>query len=101
MKRRLLTIRHHAHELMRWILSSTRPRAAISVIIVAAAICGAARPVLAEEGIALAIVYDTSGSMMDSVPTGGGNYAPKYVVANKALGRIIDQISHFATNTAS
>ena len=41
MKRRLLTIRHHAHELMRWILSSTRPRAAISVIVVAAAICGA------------------------------------------------------------
>jgi hypothetical protein len=100
MKRRLLTIRHHAHELMKRVLSTTRRRAAISLLLVAGVVCGA-RPALAEEGIALAIVYDTSGSMKDSVPTGGGKYGPKYVVANKALNRIIDQISHFATNAPS
>src|SRR3954467_12685511 len=101
MKRRLLTIRHHAEELMSRFLSTMRRRAAISLAIVAGAVCGAARPAVAAEGLALASVYDTAGSMKDSVPTGGGKYAPKYVVANKAWNRIIDQISHFATNAPS
>ena len=51
---------------------------------------------LGEEGIALAIVYDTSGSMAEGVPAGGGKSAPKYVIANKALSAITDRISQFA-----
>ncbi|MDB6123382.1 MAG: hypothetical protein JWQ71_2375 [Pedosphaera sp.] len=52
----------------------------------------------AEDGIALAIVYDTSGSMKESVPAGSGKYAPKYLIANKALSAIVDRINQFATN---
>ncbi|GEM_PF-590074 len=52
-----------------------------------------------EEGIALAIVYDTSGSMRESVPAGEGKMLPKYVIANKALGAIVDRISQYASNS--
>ncbi|HUR44478.1 MAG TPA: vWA domain-containing protein [Candidatus Saccharimonadales bacterium] len=55
----------------------------------------------AEEGIALALVYDTSGSMKDNVPTADGKYAPKYVIANRTLHSIINRISLFATNANS
>jgi hypothetical protein len=51
-----------------------------------------------EEGIALAIVYDTSGSMKEKVPAGPGKTAPKYVIANQALNAIVDRISQYATN---
>ncbi|MDB6109397.1 MAG: hypothetical protein JWR69_1147 [Pedosphaera sp.] len=54
-----------------------------------------------EEGIALAIVYDTSGSMKESVPAGPGKTAPKYVIANQALNAIVDRVSQYATNTHS
>src|SRR4051812_13396948 len=59
----------------------------------------AAPPV--EEGVALAIVYDTSGSMQDNVPGPGGKYAPKYLIANKALTEIIRKVSAYQTNTPS
>jgi hypothetical protein len=52
-----------------------------------------------EEGIALAIIYDTSGSMRDNVPAGGGTRLPKYVIANKALNAIVDRISQYASNS--
>ena len=52
----------------------------------------------APEGIALAIVYDTSGSMSETVPAGDGKRLPKYVIANKALNSIVDRISQYATN---
>jgi hypothetical protein len=51
-----------------------------------------------DEGIALAIVYDTSGSMRERVPVGPGKTAPKYVIANNALNAIVDRISRYATN---
>lgn len=54
----------------------------------------------AEEGIALAIVYDTSGSMKDSVQDKAGHSSPKYVIANHALIAITKHIQAFATNTA-
>jgi hypothetical protein len=101
MKRWLLTIRHHRREQMRRVISRAGLRAALPFLIATGAAIAAAPPALAEEGIAIGIVYDTSGSMKDSVAAGGGKYAPKYVVANKALGRIIDQISRFATNAPS
>jgi hypothetical protein len=101
MKRGLLTIRDHGNELMKWATPIRYRRAAIFLTLGIVLITAVARPAAAEEGIALAIVYDTSGSMKDSVPAQGGKYAPKYVIANKALGKIIDQISHFATNGPS
>jgi len=51
-----------------------------------------------EDGVALAIVYDTSGSMGDKVRDAGGNPAPKYVIANRALEAIAKQVQGFATN---
>ncbi len=53
-----------------------------------------------EDGVALAIIYDTSGSMRDPVPDTNGRPAPKYVIANRALTAIAKHIETFATNTA-
>jgi hypothetical protein len=52
-----------------------------------------------EAGIALAIVYDTSGSMMEQVLDGSGKRAPKYRIANRALSAIIDRLQVVATGT--
>src|SRR5260370_29766465 len=54
----------------------------------------------AEEGVAVAIIYDTSGSMKDPVRDQLGKPAPKYVIANRALIAIAKQIQSFATNSA-
>ena len=54
-----------------------------------------------EDGVALAIVYDTSGSMKDSVRDHSGQLSPKYVIANRALLAITRQIQAFATNSAT
>jgi hypothetical protein len=62
---------------------------------------GAARLAAAEEGVALAIVYDTSGSMNESVPDASGRKAPKYVIANRALTAVAQQLETFATNSAT
>jgi hypothetical protein len=64
---------------------------------------GQAAPRLAaaeEEGVALAIIYDTSGSMQDPVPDRNGGSAPKYVIASRALVAVADHIQAFATNTS-
>jgi hypothetical protein len=53
----------------------------------------------AEEGVALAIVYDTSGSMGDSVRDANGKMSPKYKIANRALESIAKQIQAFATKS--
>lgn len=54
-----------------------------------------------EEGVALAIIYDTSGSMKDSVRDRAGGSSPKYVIANRALIAVAKQIQAFATNPAT
>jgi hypothetical protein len=54
----------------------------------------------AEEGVAVAIVYDTSGSMKDPVRDQTGKSSPKFVIANRALIAIAKQIQTFATNSA-
>ena len=56
------------------------------------------RLLAAEDGVALAIIYDTSGSMSDQVRNSDGKMSPKYVIANRALLKIVDQIQQFATN---
>ncbi len=53
------------------------------------------------EGVALAIVYDTSGSMKESVAAAGGRTSPKYLIANRALEGITRQLQAFITNTAA
>ena len=55
----------------------------------------------AEEGVALAIIYDTSGSMREAVPDQSGRPAPKYIIANRALKAVADRLQVFATNNAS
>lgn len=55
----------------------------------------------AEEGVALAIVYDTSGSMRETVRDLGGRMTPKYVIANRALVNVARQIEKFATNSVA
>ena len=64
---------------------------------------GAWQPLYAaeEEGVALAIIYDTSGSMRDPVADQSGGAAPKYVIANRALKAVANQIQAFATNRGS
>ena len=52
------------------------------------------------EGVAVAIVYDTSGSMRDPVRDGAGHQTPKYVIANRALQNIASRIQTFATNAS-
>jgi hypothetical protein len=47
----------------------------------------------AEEGIALAIVYDTSGSMRDPVADTAGKMTPKHLIAKRALRAIIDRLA--------
>ena len=49
-----------------------------------------------EGGVALAIVYDTSGSMKDSVRDKAGRATPKYVIGNRALEAVIDRVEAFA-----
>src|SRR5207302_1257886 len=54
-----------------------------------------------EDGVALAILYDTSGSMKEAVPDKDGKPAPKYLIANRALIAIAKQVQTFATNASS
>jgi hypothetical protein len=54
-----------------------------------------------EEGVALAIVYDTSGSMKQPVRDGNGKMSPKYIIAKRALEAIVKQLQTFATNSAT
>lgn len=62
-----------------------------------------ARPVIAAEqdGLALAVIYDTSGSMKEQVKDAQGKLTPKYVIANRALEAIARRIQLFATNASA
>lgn len=51
------------------------------------------------DGVALAIVYDTSGSMKDPVLTADGRRAAKWIIGNRALEQIVSRVEHFATNS--
>lgn len=55
-----------------------------------------AEAVPAQDGIALAIVYDTSGSMGERVKNAAGESEPKYVIAARALNLIIDRLAKFS-----
>jgi uncharacterized protein YegL len=49
----------------------------------------------AQDSLALAIILDTSGSMLDSVRDTNG-MAPKYIIARRALEGIADKLQRFA-----
>ncbi len=82
--------------------TTTIPSLAVLTGLAVVALLSAPCPAAAEEeGVALAVIYDTSGSMRETVHDAGGKAAPKYVIANRALVAIADQLQSFATNTAS
>ena len=58
--------------------------------------CGFVHTARAEDGIAVAIVYDLSGSMADSVPDQNGQKAPKHVIAKRSLLSVVDRLQQFA-----
>jgi hypothetical protein len=86
-------------ESIRFIISS----GVIAVIAVIAVITSTSIPGFAaqQDGVALAIVYDTSGSMKEQVRDRAGRSSPKYVIANRALEAIASRVQTFATNTAT
>ena len=45
--------------------------------------------------IAIAIVYDTSGSMNEKVASKNGTLEPKYVIANRAFDQVVDSIDKY------
>src|SRR5437016_4576605 len=53
-----------------------------------------------EDGVALAIVYDTSGSMKEPVRDRTGKLSPKYVIANRALEAVTTHNHPLATTPA-
>ena len=76
----------------------------ITVPIALAVLCASATPAASaadDEGVAVAIVYDTSGSMNEPVKDKAGRSSPKYLVANRALAAIANRIQDFATNGAA
>jgi hypothetical protein len=52
----------------------------------------------AAEGVAIAIVLDTSGSMKEVVRDSKGGRSPKYEIGNRALKSVVRKIEQFATN---
>jgi Mg-chelatase subunit ChlD len=49
--------------------------------------------------VAIAIVYDTSGSMLQPVKDAAGNSAPKYQVANRAVEAIVTRLEKFSKSS--
>ncbi len=48
-----------------------------------------------QEGVSLVIVCDTSGSMRETVRDQNGQAAPKYIIANRALGKILNRLEAY------
>ncbi len=57
--------------------------------------CGA-EPSIPQEGIALVILYDTSGSMRETVRDRNGQETSKYVIANRALEKVLNRLESHA-----
>lgn len=49
-----------------------------------------------QEGVGLVIVYDTSGSMRESVRDRNAQEAPKFLIANRAIVKILDRLETYA-----
>ena len=68
----------------------------ILVMITTSSLLGGQTAPIAKEGIALAIVYDTSGSMREDVSNGKGGREAKYKIANRAIHAVIDRLATVA-----
>jgi hypothetical protein len=55
-----------------------------------------AGPSVSREGVALVVLYDTSGSMRETVRDRNGQESPKYVIANRALEKILDRLETYS-----
>lgn len=51
------------------------------------------------EGVAVAIVYDTSGSMLQNARDAQGKSVPKHVIAHRAVGAVIDRLQAVAAGS--
>src|SRR5262249_31481248 len=60
-------------------MTTISPLAVLTALFFMAAIPATLRA--SEEGVALAVIYDTSGSMKEPVPDASGGTSPKYVIA--------------------
>jgi hypothetical protein len=85
------------------IMRSQRTKLPFFAVFIGIALAMAGRASLAAdtEGVAVAIIYDTSGSMREMVPDQAGKSSPKYVIANRALIAIANQLEAFATNSTN
>src|SRR6516225_3809264 len=101
--RRLVTIRRGSRPRTHVRRYSLMRAAPFTLVLALAAVLhfGPSRLLAGEDGVALAIIYDTSGSMRETVRNNTGGFSPKYVIANRALLKIVDQIEAFATNNAA
>jgi hypothetical protein len=100
----LLRIHHHwRFGVQEWPNLNMKLIRLITVPIALAVLSAATTPVSAadQDGVAVAIVYDTSGSMKEMVADASGKSSPKYVIANRALVAIANRIQTFATNTSA
>lgn len=81
-------------------MKAIQAKAALAVLLIwgAAAIHGRADD---EDGVALAIVFDTSGSMKEQVKGADGQMTAKYLIAARALKIIARRVQEFATNPAT
>ncbi len=81
-------------------MKAIQAKAALAVLLIwgVTAIHGRAAD---EDGVALAIVFDTSGSMKEQVKGADGQMTAKYLIAARALKTIARRVQEFATNPAT
>lgn len=62
---------------------------------------GAVEPIATADGVALAIIYDTSGSMGDSVRNASGQDETKDRIARRAMAAVVTRLEQFVTPAAN
>ncbi len=80
-----------------------RPRLAAAMLTAAllgALITAQAQTPASPDDVALAVVYDTSGSMGGTLPSLGGKPEAKYLIARRALASIATRLEKFTAPTA-
>jgi hypothetical protein len=71
------------------------------LLLVLCTVCAAVCPSWAgDDDLAIAILYDTSGSMNGPVKDADGKFAPKFSIANRALGNIVTRLEKFAASSS-
>ncbi len=75
----------------------TALRLAVACVFVAIPAAHAAAPA----DVALAVVYDTSGSMRGPLRSANGKSEPKHVIAQRAFGLVIDRLARFTQPSAA